>query len=285
MEQIVAAAVVLFGMTVAQSSGASAGSGQAAMSQSAMLDSTSLPPVPKGKSTIMGGEIQDVDSVRDRLTLRVFGQKPVKILFDERTQVYLDGKTIRLRELHSHDHASIQTVLDGSDIFALSIHILSRPAEGEYQGQVLKYDPESSELSVSSALSHQPLKLLVPRITRVVREGQAVSSSRPSAASDLVKGTLISVKFESDMNGRGVASQITILASPGSAFEFSGSISSIDLHSGLLVLVDPLDEKSYEIFVDFTRFPTGKNLHDGDFVRVTATFDGARYSASAIHVN
>jgi len=65
---------------------------------------------------------------------------------------------------------------------------------------------------------------------------------------------------------------------------FSGSLSSLDLHSGLLVLVDSLDEKSHEIFVDFARFPTSQNLHDGDSVRVTAIFDGTRYTANAINV-
>jgi uncharacterized protein (DUF488 family) len=66
---------------------------------------------------------------------------------------------------------------------------------------------------------------------------------------------------------------------------FRGSLSSLDLHSGLLVLVDPLDEKSYEIFVDFARFPTSQTLHDGDSIRVTATFDGTRYLADAIDAN
>jgi len=271
--------------------GAGAMSGQVAIPQSTLtpettlLDSTALPSVPRGKSTIMGGEIQNVDPVRDRFTLRVFGQRPVKMLFDERTKVYLDGKMIPLRDLHSHDHASVQTVLDGTDVFALSIHMLSRSPEGEYQGHVLNYNPNTTELTVNSNLSHQPLKLVVPINTPVIREGKAASSSAYRGPSDLVNGTLISVKFESDKKGRGVASQITILATPGSAMVFRGSLSSLDLHSGLLVLVDPLDEKSYEIFVDFARFPTSQTLHDGDSIRVTATFDGTRYLADAIDAN
>jgi hypothetical protein len=294
MEHIVAV-IIFVGMATAQMSGAGAMSGQVAIPQSTLmpetapLDSTALPSAPKGMSTILGGEIQNVDPVRDRFTLRVFGQRPVKILFDERTQVYLDGKMIPLRDLHSHDHASVQTVLDGTDVFALSIHILSQSPEGEYQGHVLYYNPETTELTVSSALSHQSLKLLVPMNTRVVREGQSASSAASSAASsgpsDLVQGTLISVKFESDNKGRGVASQITILATPGSAIIFSGNLSSLDMGSGLLVLVDPLDEKSHEIFVDFARLPTSQNLHNGDYVRVTATFDGTRYVADAVDAN
>jgi hypothetical protein len=290
MEQIIAT-IIFVGMATVQMSGAGAMSGQVAipkstlMPETAPLNSTALPSVPKGKSTILGGEIQNVDPVRDRLTLRVFGQRPVKILFDERTHVYLDGKMIPLRDLHSHDHASVQTVLDGTDVFALSIHILSRTPEGEYQGHVLNYNPKTKELTVSAALSHKPLKLLVPIDTPVIRKGKAAPFSVISGRSDLVKGTLVAVKFESDKKGRGIASQITILATPGSAIAISGSLSSLDLHSGLLVLVDPVDEKSYEIFVDFARFPKSQNLHVGDSIRVTATFDGTRYLADAIDAN
>jgi hypothetical protein len=42
----------------------------------------SLQPAPKGKSTILGGEIRNVDPVRDQLTLRVFDQHQLKTLFD-----------------------------------------------------------------------------------------------------------------------------------------------------------------------------------------------------------
>ena len=290
MEQIIAA-MVLGGMAIVQMSGAMPKSEQhtvspfGLMSETTPLDSAALPPAPKGKSTIVGGEIMEVDHVRDRFTLGIFGQRRVKILYDERTQVYLDGNMIPLRDLHSHDHASVQTVLDGTDLFALSIHMLSRSPEGEYQGHVVNYNPDTTELTVSAVLSHQSLKLFAPMNTPVSREGQVELSSAHSSPSDLVKGTLVSVKFESDKKGRGVASQITILAIPGSAIVFSGSLSSLDLHSGLLVLVDPLDETSHEIFVDFARFPTSQNLHDGDSIRVTATFDGTRYLADAIDAN
>jgi hypothetical protein len=90
------------------------------------------------------------------------------------------------------------------------------------------------------------------------------------------------VKFELDKKGRGVASQIAVLARPGSAFVFAGDITALDTHSGVLVLVDPLDEKSYQISFDSSHIPASQNLHPGDHVMVTANYDGARYIASAI---
>jgi hypothetical protein len=100
-----------------------------------------------------------------------------------------------------------------------------------------------------------------------------------------VNGALISVEFTSDKRGRGVASQIVILATPGSTFVFSGSLSSLDMRSGLLVLVDPRNNKTYQIYFDPAQLPTSRDLHEGDNVRVTAKYDGTRYLASVLTVD
>jgi hypothetical protein len=244
-----------------------------------------MPAAPQGKSTIMGGEIQKLDSVRDQFQLKAFGQRLMTILFDERTQVYLDGKKIPLRDLRADSVASIQTVLDGTNVFAISIHLLSRAPEGEYQGQVLSYNSDTRELTVSGASSRDPVKLIVPLNTPITRVGQGELSSSHSGLSNLVKGTLISLTFESNKRGQGIASRIEILATPGSAFMFSGNLSSLDMHTGLLILIDPRDEKSYQIVFDPSKFPTSQTLHEGDSLRVAATFDGSRYVAGSIAVN
>ena len=46
-----------------------------------------------------------------------------------------------LRDLRPGDHVSVETVLDGTTVFARSIHMLSGSPEGECQGQVMSYDP------------------------------------------------------------------------------------------------------------------------------------------------
>jgi hypothetical protein len=282
------AALILGGVLAAQMLVAGAKSEQSANPQPALTSETAsvtlpaLPAAPRGNSTILGGEIQNLDTVRDQFRLKTFGQKPIRILFDERTQAYLDGKRIQLRDLRSANNASVQTVLDGTNVFAISIHLLSRAPEGECQGQVLEYNSATNELTVNEASSREPVKLLVPMNTPITRVGQGALSSAAAGSSDLVKGTLISLTFESDRKGRGIVSRIAILATAGSEFVFSGSLASLDMHSGLLVLVDPRDEKSYEIFFDSSKFPTSQSLHEGDNLRVTTTFDGARYVAGAI---
>ena len=79
----------------------------------------------------------------DQLVLKVYGGKPVKVLFDERTQVYRDGKRIPLLELAAAPHASVQTALDGARCFAVSIHILSAQPEGRISGAgALDFNPD-----------------------------------------------------------------------------------------------------------------------------------------------
>src|ERR1700730_6056111 len=164
-------------------------------------DMPALPSAPQGKSTVIGGEIRNVDAVRDQFTLAVFGGRPIKILFDARTQLYRDGIKLSPGDLHPGERASVETLLDETDIFALSVRMWSRPAEGDFQGQVLRYNPGTGELTISGTLSHEPIKLLVPAGTPVLRDEQATFSSARSGSSDLVAGALISIKFESNHQG------------------------------------------------------------------------------------
>lgn len=287
----VLAVVMLGGVFIAQLAAVGAKSEQVADAQTGLESASvsgnfpALPSAPQGKSTILGGAIMSVDRVRDELTLKVFAQRPTKILFDERTQVFRNGKRIPLRDLTSADHASVETLLDGTSVFAISIHILSQSPAGEFQGNVLNYNPETRTLTVGAVELPDTIKVLLPVNTPVFRTGQSQFSSASSGVSDLMRGAFISVTFESDKEGRDVASKIAILATPGSTFVFSGRLSSLDMHTGLLVLVDPRDDKSYEISFDPARLPASQNLHEGANIRVLAKYDGARYVASALTVN
>ncbi len=242
-------------------------------------DFTALPAMPSGKSTILGGQIRNVDPVLDQFTLHVFGERPLKILFDERTQVYRNGVRIPLRDLRPEEHASVQTVLEGSNIFAMSIHMLSDLPGGECEGHVLSFDPETRELTIGSSLSPDPIRLWVRENTPVVRQGQPAFTARSEGQGDLVNGALVSVKFEAGEKGRAIADQVTVLAKPGSNFVFSGKLSSLDMHSGIMVVIDPRDQKSYQISFNPARLAISQSLHVGDQVRITAAYDGQHYMA------
>ena len=245
-------------------------------------NAAALPPAPKGRSTVLGGVIHDVDPVRDQFTLKIFGGQRVKVLYDERTQVFRNGTKISLLDLQPNEHASVETTLDGTTIFALRIHMLTQLPEGESRARVLSFNPQTGDLTINVALSEQPIKLRVPPGTPVVHVGQDAVSTDQRGAADLTAGSVVDVKFTGGKGGRSVATHIDILATPGSSFVFSGKVSSLDLHSGRFEVVDPRDSRSYAVVFEPARFPVASQLHNGSDVKVTTSFDGTRYVANQI---
>ena len=190
-----------------------------------------------------------------------------------------------MHELSPSEHASVQTTLDGAKIFAVSIHILTHLPEGEYEGRISSYTPATGELAIVSATSHQPLRLHVQPDAKIIREGQSRFASAQSGPGDLAKGALIKATFLSAGRDEGVADEIEILAIPGSAFEFSGTLSSIDMHAGRLTLINAQNTMSYQINFDRASFPGVDRFKVGDPLRVTADYDGTRYQAQMISAN
>jgi len=244
-----------------------------------------MPRLPRGHTTIFGGAIKDLDPVRDEFKLNVIGQRPMRIFFDERTKVFRDGSRIGLRDLGPEEHASVETTLDGDQVFAVSIHILSQPAEGQYDGRVVSYNPATGALLIDASASRDPLKVFVLSNTQFSRAGQSQFTSITSGPVDLAPGSLVSIKFHSRGPGQAAASAITVLAVPGSSFAFSGNVASIDFHSGVLVLIDPTDHRNYKISFSSALFPQSRNLHLGDHVMVTATYNGTGFMASMLVPN
>ncbi len=248
-------------------------------------DHRGLPPAPTGRTTIFGGAIQSVDPVRDQFELHIYGQRPMKILYDERTKVFRDGTKFPLLDLSAANYASVQTILDGANVFAVSIHILSHSPSGDCEGRVLSYNPGTRELLIASLESPEPIRLSVPANASVARSGQATFTSESSGRADLVAGAIVSATFESVPGRLDAASRITVLAVPGSRFLFNGNVSFLDLHAGVLVLLDPRDKKSYEIHFDPASLAVSNRLHIGGNVTVTAGYDGKQYAAQNIAIN
>jgi len=245
--------------------------------------SMNVGPVPKGSSTVFGGRIRAIDPVRDQLTLGVYGGRPLKILFDERTEVYRDGQRMSLSSIRPEEEASVQTTLDGTKLFAVSIHTLSNAAEGECEGRVLAFDAQSGDLTVDCLVAGNKVQVLVEGDSVFSRKGQAAAASTQPGPADLVWGALVHLEFEPAGKDLPVARRVTILADPGSDFVFSGKLRALDVHSGSLVLIDPRDQRSYQLTFD-PRMPAARNLHVGEMVRVVAKYDGQIYLATRIEL-
>lgn len=238
-----------------------------------------IPPLPGGKVTLLGGTIQKVDHIRDRLTLQVFGGNRTAVLFDERTHVFRDGKSATLDDLKNGERAYVDTTLDGTQIFARNIRVVAQLPTGQSSGQIVDFRPGSGELIVRDTISPEPVKM------RLAGNAVILQGDRIAGPAELKAGTLVTLAFTPGNGEAPIVRQISILALPGAAFIFSGRIEHLDLRRGLLVVVDPRDNKSYEVYFDPTARHLARDLKQGVDVTVQATFDGRRYQSREIAVN
>lgn len=241
-----------------------------------------IPPLPAGKSTILGGSIRNVDPVLDRFTLNIVGEKPLRILFDERTQIFLDGKKLSLRDLRPAEHASVQTTLDGTSVFAISIHILSQLQQGDYTGEVASYNAGTGDLELVSGPGGAQIRVHISADTKFARKGQASFTSAPASVADLQRGSLVAIQFAPDGKGLAAATEITLLATPGSQFIFSGNLISLDVRAGNMVLLDPRNNQTYQITFAPGSISSLEDVHRGQRLRVTAQYNGTQYLAQDV---
>lgn len=249
---------------------------------SIMVDPASLlpdlPPVPRAHATLVGGTLEHLDRVRDQLTVRVFGGGQVKALFDPRTHVYRGTKEVTLADLHQGERVYLDTILDGSNVFARNIRLKADAAVGESQGVVLRYRANRNDMTIRDGLSPAPVEVRLSPSTKFLQGGRQVASSV------LVPGTLVAVTFDSQGNGHDVAREISILALPGTRYIFSGEVAHLDLRRGLLVLNSSTDHKTYEVYLDPSSTPDD-NLQPGAVVTAETNFENSRYVVRNLTIN
>jgi hypothetical protein len=238
-----------------------------------------MPQAPNRNVTLIGGIIVRLDPVRDQITLQVFGGGRTVVLFDPRTRVFRSSAAVSVRDLKPGERVYVDTVLDGTDVFARSIRIADLTTMGQTSGQIVEHEPGSRELTFRDALAPGQVTLLLDANSVTLRDGRAVSQN------ELVRGSLVSVDFSPDGKGHGIVRQISILAVPGATFSFSGRVAHLDMSRGLLVVVDPRDQRSWEIQCDQPLLRAKPDIYEGSDVTVTTTFDGTHYLARAIAVN
>lgn len=237
-----------------------------------------LPPVPRANATLIGGTVERLDRVRDQLTVRVFGGGRMNVLFDPRTRIYRRGTQATISDLHEGERVYVDTILDGSTVFARSIRVKTQQAVGESRGVVLTYQAERGELAIRDAISPEPLRVRTNSSTRLTQGDRTVSDSA------LTPGSLIAIRFGSERDGHDVAREIAILALPGMRYTFAGEVVHIDLRTGLLVLYSSTDHKTYEIHLDPSLAPED-NLRTGAVITAVTTLEDSRYVVRSLTIN
>ncbi len=239
-------------------------------------DPMGVPALPQGKTSLIGGNVAKVDTVHNKLNVKIFGGGKWDLAFDERTHFYRDGQETTFENIKKGDRVYVDTMLDGHRILARNVRVMTTSGPADARGQVLSVN--GSAMSIRDELSSQPLRFVVDEKTLVKRDGGEGSLSNVQA------GSLIAVRFAPSGQYRGVAREITLLASPGENFTFVGKVMHLDLRNGLLAVENRTDSKTYDIAFDRQE----KSLADlmvGSEITVDAVFDGRQYRASRIDVD
>ena len=232
-----------------------------------------LPPLPGNKITLLGGTVTGLDEVMNHMIFQPFGEKKkMHVSFDTRTRFYRDGQPISYREIKQGQRVYLDTMLNGTKIFAKSIWIQSAADSGVGRGQIVAFEPERNTLTVRDELSSQSIKMQLTPST-VIRSGD-----RPATTADLVPGTLVSLSFGPQQELR----EVTLSAKPGSQFTFAGRVSFLDLSRKLIAVDNASDKLKYDISIDAIAPNILREIHEGDNVAVVAVFDGSRYDARRI---
>ncbi len=238
-----------------------------------------LPPLPTGKVTLIGGTIHSVDPVRDQMVVQVFAGHRMNVLFDERTRMFRDGQAASPADLKKGERVYLDTTLDGKDIFARSIRVTSGSPSGQSSGQIVAFDSATGELTLRDTLSPEPVTM------RLAPDATILRGDRTTAPAELRPGTLVALTFDSGASKSPTVRQVSILALPGTIFVFVGRIEHLDFRRGLLVLVDPRDNKNYDLYFDAQTPGMNRGLKQGASVMVKANFDGTRYQTREIDLN
>ena len=261
---------------VAQARGQStAANAQASQPVSNYDPLTDLPPLPKGKTTLVGGTVHSVDQIRDRLTVQPFGGHAMKMFFDERTHIYRDGVPSTQMVIRKGERIYVDTMLDGTKVFARNIRVVTAAEAADARGQIMSNDAATGRITLQDELSERPVTFRVTPQT-VVR-----GSSGAGSLAQLQAGSLVNVKFAPDQGDRDVAQEISVIAAPGSVFTFYGRITYLNMSSRTLAVANQSDKKTYDIKFTPAAVDT-QMLGEGKQVLVKAHFDGTGYTADNI---
>ena len=252
---------------------ASSAADAASPSKDLAVDSHS-PQLDQSKLSLQGGTIESVNQVTNELLLKTFGGGHTKVLFDERTHIYLDQLTPgRQRDLRRGQRVHVDTSLDGTRVFARNIYLLGELPAVESRGQVESYQASTAELIMRDSALGTSIRVHLLPSTVVTYNAQPISPI------NIKPGSLIVVGFQSAATGRVNASVISVVAQVGDAFTFAGHVAHLDMRSQLVVLETGFDHRTYEIYFS-APMTDAVGLREGREVTITAVFDGTHYNGT-----
>jgi hypothetical protein len=236
-------------------------------------------PLPKKKLTLIGGTVREIDPIRNRMTVDIYGGKEMKLIFDDRTKVTRNGAEVNPLLIRKGDRVYLDTQLaSGNKIFAKQIQIVTKFEAADLNGQVVNFDPKTRTIEVRDQLSSAPFRFVVDQDAAITANG-----GKAATMADLQPGALVMAHFNNGQGGRGTIRDINILAAPGAEFTLYGRVNHLDLRSGFLAVQNKADDKAYEVKFSPAQFKVD-DLSIGSEVAITAKFNGQDYEAQSLNV-
>lgn len=236
-----------------------------------------IPKMPKGKVSLIGGTVEKIDPIRQRLTLRTFGSnQKMQFGFDERSHIYRDGVESTYKGVQRGERVYVDSMLDGTKLFARNVRVVTSLRPADARGQIVNYDARRGVMTVRDDISSVPVTF------RVDKETQVKGSGAESHV-DLVPGSLVAVRFNSDHRKRDIAQEVTVLAMPGNMFTFTGKVTHLDMKSGVMAVENTTDNKLYDL--QFDPGTVSDDVTVGSQVEVKAEFVGKGYRARSVAMN
>jgi len=238
-----------------------------------------LPTLPKKKVSLIGGTVAKLDPIQNQMTVQTFGGKQkMRMGFDVRTRFFRDGEASNQRELKPGERVYVDTMLDGTKIFAKTIWIETQAPAGDARGQVMSYNPQDGTLTLRDELSAQPNKFHVEpnTVVRQEKENRSVAELKP--------GSLVELTYGAQGGEHRMVREINVLAQPGSSFSFFGKVTYVDLSRRLIAIANQPDSKTYDIYLEALPMSAVRDVHQGSEVGISAVFDGSHYVARSIEV-
>jgi hypothetical protein len=243
------------------------------------IDPTVAVPALKNKKvTLIGGIVREIDPIRNRMTVDIYGGKPMKVIFDDRTKVSRNGADSSYMGIRKGDRVYLDTQIYEQKIFAKQIQIVTKNEAADVSGQVVSFDPNTRELELRDSLSARPFTFRLDHDAAITANG-----GKAASVVDLQPGALITAHFNPGQSGRGSIRDVNVLAAPGAEFTLYGIVNHLDLRAGTLAVQNKADDKAYEVKFDPAQVAVD-NLRIGSEVSITARFDGEHYIAQSLNV-
>jgi hypothetical protein len=228
------------------------------------------PALPRSRVALIGGTVKEIDPIRNRMKVKVFGGGDVKVHFDSRSRVASEGEEIAPTKIRKGDRVYLDTQNVHGTLFARQVQINNKTVPGEVKGKVTDFDAPSGKLRIFDHVSGSEVALLVTPDTMIRLRDAATDQSR------LQPGAFLSARYQPTSGQVNTAREIQVIVSPGESFRFLGTVRNLDLKAGFLAVENESDGTIYELRATPEEM-RAQHLGVGAEVDIQAQFDGNDY--------